>query len=339
MTPEPKQVARALTRLLAERGMAGARLVERPRQIVGGFDTMIYGFRLDGEDLTPEWKQPLVVRLYTGQGDDERPGAEAQSQRFAAKHGFPALVPLVAEGPENPLGFPLMIVARVRGGTLLRRMTSNPLRMGYWLTRMAELQVQLHRVPVDDCPMAYDMPLVEKLLAKVRNRMDSLPLTQLEPGYDWLHSHQEMVTEEVPSLCHGDFHPMNILIDRDGSLTVIDWTDATVGDRHFDVAHTMNLFRISKIAAVGGLARLLLRLTSGRMLGRFLDAYERLSPVPLDPQRLAYWEAHNAFVNWLLYSELPFLTRVGVPTTVTNLPANFGEELRQLFWGYTERIG
>ncbi len=319
--------------------MPGGRFVERPRQIGGGFDTMIYGFRLDGEDLTPEWKQPLIVRLYLGQGEDERPSAEAQAQRFAAKHGFPALVPVVAEGPDNPLGFPLMVVAQVRGGTLLRRMISNPLRMGHWLTRMAELQVRLHRIPVDDCPMDYDMPLVEKLLARVRHRMDLFQLTQLEPGYAWLLSNKEMVMEEVPSLCHGDFHPLNILIDRGGSLAVIDWTDATVGDRHFDIAHTVNLFRISKIAAIGHLGRLLLRLTSGRLLRQFLDAYERLSPVPVDPRRLAYWEAHNAFKNWLLYSELPFLTRAAVPRTVTNLPANFGEELRQLFWGCTERIG
>lgn len=334
---DPAQVAQALLRLLAQRGMVGGRFVEPPRQIVGGFDTTIYGFRFEGEDLTPEWRQPLVVRLYTGADEDDRPGEEAQAQRFAAERGFPALVPLMAEGRDNPLGFPLLIMPRVDGGPLLRRLLANPLRMRSWLTRMAELHVRLHRIPVHDYPIAYDVPLVDRYLANVRRRIDARQLTQLEGGYAWLCSHKEMVMGETLSFCHGDFHPLNILLDRDGSLAVIDWGEATAGDRHFDVARTLTMLRISKIAAVGSLGRLLLRLTTGRMLRQYLDAYERL--YPLDQQRLAYWQAYNAFVNWWVFSELPFDTRTAVPKAVAGLPEGLGEELRQMFWESTEKIG
>jgi aminoglycoside phosphotransferase (APT) family kinase protein len=43
-------------------------------------------------------------------------------------------------------------------------------------------------------------------------------------------------------LCHGDLHPGNVLVDRDGPV-VIDWFDAAVGSPVADVARTSLLIR------------------------------------------------------------------------------------------------
>ena len=77
--------------------------------------------------------------------------------------------------------------------------------------------------------------------------------------------------------CHGDFHPLNVLVDGDTSM-VIDWTDAALGDRHGDVARTSLLFyfgaalatsnRAAK-AVLGGVARLARR-------RRYLGAYRAI---------------------------------------------------------------
>jgi uncharacterized protein (TIGR02172 family) len=43
--------------------------------------------------------------------------------------------------------------------------------------------------------------------------------------------------ENGTSLCHGDFHPGNIL-NSNGKNYIIDWSSATYGKQHFDIAHT-----------------------------------------------------------------------------------------------------
>ena len=99
---QPDQVRHALTRLLAERGMADVHFVEKPRRLVGGFDTTLYRFRVEGEELTEEWRKPLVARIYTSYDREEQPGREAAIQCFAADRGFPALKAVLAETSDNP---------------------------------------------------------------------------------------------------------------------------------------------------------------------------------------------------------------------------------------------
>ena len=53
------------------------------------------------------------------------------------------------------------------------------------------------------------------------------------------------ILENLPegeSLCHGDFHPGNIILSENKHY-VIDWSAASVGDFHSDVAHTYVLLR------------------------------------------------------------------------------------------------
>jgi aminoglycoside phosphotransferase (APT) family kinase protein len=44
-----------------------------------------------------------------------------------------------------------------------------------------------------------------------------------------------------PSPIHWDFHPANVLLRKDGSAVVIDWTQVGVSDARFDLAWTLLL--------------------------------------------------------------------------------------------------
>jgi aminoglycoside phosphotransferase (APT) family kinase protein len=45
-------------------------------------------------------------------------------------------------------------------------------------------------------------------------------------------------------VCHGDFHPSNVIVDKDGRLHVIDWSHATQGNGSADAARTFLLFKL-----------------------------------------------------------------------------------------------
>jgi aminoglycoside phosphotransferase (APT) family kinase protein len=90
-------------------------------------------------------------------------------------------------------------------------------------------------------------------------------------------------------LCHGDFHPENILMTADGPV-IIDWVDATQGHPLADVARTSLLLRLGGIPAhVNENERQ--QLTQMRQL--FCEAYlERyLQLRPASAEAISRWEA------------------------------------------------
>jgi aminoglycoside phosphotransferase (APT) family kinase protein len=85
-------------------------------------------------------------------------------------------------------------------------------------------------------------------------------------------------------VCHGDFHPGNVLAAPGGSaLHVIDWTRAGVGDRHGDIAWTLLGF---EVAAPRSAYRVLMRVLRRRLQRAYLDGYRRVLPVDRERVRL-----------------------------------------------------
>jgi len=54
--------------------------------------------------------------------------------------------------------------------------------------------------------------------------------------------------QEKHCLCHGDFHPMNVLVDIDGAATVLDWVTAERGSALCDVARTCLRLRFGRVS-------------------------------------------------------------------------------------------
>ena len=109
----------------------------------------------------------------------------------------------------------------------------------------------------------------------------------------------DVVRDEVPVVCHGDFHPLNVLSRPLGSRwehVVIDWTDSVAGDRHYDVARTVAIFHLASIAAGSGAERLALKAAGPWLARTYRRAYER--ELAIDPQRFAYWTAAHLLRGW-----------------------------------------
>ena len=77
---------------------------------------------------------------------------------------------------------------------------------------------------------------------------------------------------------------------------MIDWPDATIGDRHHDIASTLVLIRTAPVDATSLGERLLTRFGRGLLLRAYLRRYRR--QLPVDQRRLRYWEALIAAGRW-----------------------------------------
>ncbi len=207
---------------------------EAPRAIGAGFSTLIDYVRFAGERLPPEWQRPLVARTHRTVSEAAVARREAAIQEWCCTHQYPAPRVIALFGPGELLDLPVQVMQRGPDLTLLDAVKRAPWRAPALVDRLASLQIQLHALPVSNWPDGEREGLAERRLRLVRRWLAthedadlSAALSRVEPLLPDL--------EAAPAVaCHGDFHPLNVLVDADTSM-VIDWTDAALGDRHGDV--------------------------------------------------------------------------------------------------------
>lgn len=268
-------------------------LVEPPISKDEGFDSAIHFVRLAGEQLDAAWSEPLVLRVKPSAERGDVAAFEAAAQDWLADRSFPAPRVLAVLEPGTISPGPVQVMQRAPGVIVLDAVLSKPWRAPALVRRLAVLQAELHELPPGGFPS--DEDLFDKRLRLVRATADALQHRGL---FDAL-ARVEALTDEIrraPAVvCHGDYHPLNVLIDDD-DLWVIDWTDAGVGDRHGDVARTITLFGVAAIAASSTVERIVLR-AAGPILGRvYRRAYARHAP--LARRRLELWTPVHLLHGW-----------------------------------------
>lgn len=118
----------------------------------------------------------------------------------------------------------------VQGKTLNSLMAENPDKEDEYL----ELFVDLQRTV-----LSKRVPMLNKLKDKMQERISRADL-DATTRYD-LHTRLDSLPKHY-NLCHGDFHPGNVIITEDGTPYVIDWAHATQGNASADVAATYLMF-------------------------------------------------------------------------------------------------
>lgn len=289
-------VAEAVRAWAAERFGIPMTLAEPARSVGTRFDSYIHLVRLAGPDLPTAWRAPLVVRIVPTADRADRARREAAIQDWCASQGFTAPAVMAVADPGELLHLPVMVMERVPGRTLLDALKGRPWRFGRLVDGLADLQLRLHALPTagwpaDDGPTA----LADARLGMVRSIVPRLDDPVLQRALERAEAVVPRLagTEVVP--CHGDFHPLNVLVDGD-RLTLIDWTDAALGPREGDVARTLLLYELAAIAAGSRLERVALGWLGPRLARRHRRRYE--ASARLDPRLITGWQALHALHGW-----------------------------------------
>ncbi len=202
------------------------------------------------------WPDGHVLKLFRPGWGEESARAEAAKARAVHDAGFP--VPAVGDVIVVD-GRPGIPYRHVPGKTLLDTLRERPWSLWGAARLLADLHADLHRRTVAGLP-----PVKWRLAGKIHAaglppplrdaalaRLDSLP--------------------DGDRVCHGDFHPDNVIIGPDGPV-VIDWPDAAGGDPLADVARTSFLLEVSGLPpgrSGGGLIPAGRRLFHQIYLGRY----------------------------------------------------------------------
>jgi aminoglycoside phosphotransferase (APT) family kinase protein len=164
--------------------------------------------------------------------------------------------------------------------------------------RLAALALRLHALAPDDWPGPADpSALVAKRLGlprRVAEEVGDRGLAAALARVDAL-GPEELVGGPAV-VCHGDFHPLNVMVDGRRSW-VLDWSDAGLGPPESDVARTLLLLRVvASIAASGRLERTAIRWAGPPLARRYARTY--VAGRALDEGRLRRWTGLHALHGW-----------------------------------------
>lgn len=283
---------RALTESLQcalEVSFPGIRVPDNLQRFGNGQDSYIYAFQPLG-DIPGEWLSPLILRVYSSTSHSDKARREYDIQSWVSGRGFPAPTPLLLDVSMDPLPRPFMIMERMPGVPLLEKMR-NPLALGGIIRKMAALQVRLHRLPPDGCPLPVESSLIQRDLADLRADAAKYGIVGIERPLAWLEAEQGRVAGGEVAVTHNDFHPLNLLIDERGDLSLVDWSEAALADPNRDVARTLGIFEMAPLL-VTGIESILLRALRPYVLRTYRRACQ--ASLPLYESRLRYWQAFFA---------------------------------------------
>ena len=118
---------------------------------------------------------------------------------------------------------------------------------------------------------------------------------------DWLERNLRR-PQEAEVICHGDFHPLNVMVVGDRLTGVIDWPQAIAAEPAFDVSCTLVLLRFADARFAGPL-RIVFEMIRTAMIRRYLAAYRSVRP--FRDANTAYYEALRVLSALVSAGEYP----------------------------------
>jgi len=270
-------------------GQPELEFAEPPSPISGGFDTRIFAFRVRGAEAA--WSGPLILRVLAHEADPLRVLRERAVQNAVAALGYPA--PRVVDACTDPaiLGGAFLVMERLPGRVLPEE------RMIGMAAVLVEQQRRLHALDAEPLLQALDVETrggraavtFDGYLAELSRRTLAPALSGLRPVSRWLVEHRP-AEDARPVICHGDFHPLNILVESGRVTGVLDWPNAIVADGAYDVAATRTILACApvELARFPAAARLLVRAARGLVVRRYVAGYR--AGAALDAGKLSYYE-------------------------------------------------
>ncbi|HEX6530711.1 MAG TPA: phosphotransferase [Burkholderiales bacterium] len=213
------------------------------------------------------WREQQVVKLFKRGFPREAIELELHHSRVAHLAGVPTPRP---EGLVTLEGRTGIVLERCDGPTLYELIAARARPPAELARVFFELQQAIHRCTA---------PALEPITARLARR---LPQARGIP--DEARRAAAAMLREAPErneLCHGDFHPINVIVGTERTVA-IDWLDAARGDPAIDVTRTLVYLRYSRPGAVDESYR-----------AQFLEAY-------LEHCRAAWAGRMEELVRWQL---------------------------------------
>jgi len=254
----------------------------------GGFETQIYHFQLSGTHGA--WAGPLILRLYPPRYGTRNAVWESTVQNTLAAAGYPVPKVHLVCTEMAVLGGAFFVMDFLPGAPLIAAPPANvPVLLG-------QSHAELHQIDPRPLIAALAEQHIDERNYRLESRFDELirkapQHPHLRPAIDWLLSNRPPEPTQL-AICHGDFHPLNLLIENGMVSGVLDWPGFVISDPAMDVATTLVLVTvpIKQIAPQIGLD--FPPAAVEPFVRGYLEAYRAVRP--LETTHLEYYQVFRA---------------------------------------------
>jgi uncharacterized protein (TIGR02172 family) len=214
------------------------------------------------------WGDGQILKLYRSDMPAEWVHFEARIGQIVAEAGLHA--PAIGEvvQVDDRMG---IVYERIDGISMLDTLAKQPWTLLRVARQFAKVHAAMHNCERPDLPSQRESMLraihhAPRLNDEARERVLKV-LEQLPEG---------------SSVCHGDYHPDNILMSARGPV-VIDWMTTTCGNPVADVARTTLMFRVAVLPPyMGTVKRMMTQVFKRAFYSIYLRAYLELRPFPVE---------------------------------------------------------
>jgi aminoglycoside phosphotransferase (APT) family kinase protein len=207
------------------------------------------------------WGDGQVLKLFAADRNIAAIEAEARVSQLVHDAG---IVTPGTHGVIETEGRQGIIYDRASGVSMLSLLSAKPWKLFEYGHTLAELHESIHQRSIAGLPSQHEQ--LEGLIQGA-----DLPAAQRDLAIVRLHE-----LPESRSVCHGDFHPDNVLIDGD-TATVIDWTTACAGNPTADFVRTSLILQLGSPPPSSSLAtRIAIRVGRSLFHRSYAGRYRRL---------------------------------------------------------------
>lgn len=237
-----------------------------------------------------EWSEDRILKLF-----------RKDFPKIAAENEYEVSMELCKRGVPMPQVFDLVeyegrvgiIYERIKGPTMMNLISTNPWAISKQARQLAELHKAIQKnvdfeLPGQKERLKESIASTELLTEEIKNKIFT-------------------VIEKLPSdniLCHGDFHPDNVLISEENAI-VIDWMTATSGNPLADIARTSVMFKFASLPEEKPyFERKIINFFRGKFYSEYIKHYLKISGASI--KQVEEWElpiAAARLIEWLPNSE------------------------------------
>lgn len=146
-----------------------------------------------------------------------------------------------------------LISEYIEGDTLDKLMNEHPEKEDEYLNLFVDTQLKV---------LSQRAPLLGRIKEKMKRKITETDTIDNGIKFELLQRLEGIQSEYC--VCHGDFHPSNIIIKENGEIYIIDWAHVTQGNPVFDVARSYLLFSLEG---------------KGKLAEKYLEVFEEKSGI------------------------------------------------------------
>ena len=126
-----------------------------------------------------------------------------------------------------------IVIEYKEGKTLEEMMESDKKNLAKYMDDFVALQLEVQ---------SKHSPLLKGMKDKLARQINGLKDLDATTRYELMTRLESMPKHN--KICHGDFNPSNVIVGKNGKMTVVDWAHATQGNASADAAMTYLLFAL-----------------------------------------------------------------------------------------------